>query len=370
VAESTLPLGQVDVTDSQGRTLSGVDVSSESLQEAADQHEDSQPDHDEPEGGDKSAEPSVSGADAGERGADPQPAVSRNADGTFQKQTRGQKRFDEMRRKIGDAERLANEERTRRESLERELHELRTRPTTPVAPSRPAEAPAPATVARTNAAADATEDKLAAAGRTPTRPRPDENDIGTKYQGYIDLVADTARWVTEQELPTMLEPMLEQMWAKKEQERQQMTRGRELATSWETATKRGRESYADFDRVIAPLVDFQLEGPLLDTLAAHPQAEHVAYRLMSDPTLRDAFVGRESNPYQRAMILGSLLSVGSSPAAPASGSAPVSSTAPPPYQPVGSRAKTTSPSAEDFVGGTGDVSDQYEKFRQFSSRRR
>lgn len=191
-------------------------------------------------------------------------------------------------------------------------------------------------------------------------PKPKTDEIGTKYPDYEAYLDARDEWNAEYGPAAQ---RAQKIWQEQDQKRQEYAINQQLAQNWMPAQERGRQKYPDFDIVIAPLLSTKLEGPIYGTLAAHPQAEELTYRIMSDPALRSAFVGPEASPLHQAMILGNLSASLQGAAAPASAPLRQSSTAPPPYQPVGSRAKTTSPTLEELAAA-GD----YEGYRALKRR--
>ncbi len=352
-----LGLQQVEVEDDSGRTLTGVGVAEESLQEVIDARE---ADVSDAAASDGSEAPPSPRAPA-DSPTEPRRTDARDPQtGQFTKPTRGQKRFDQLTREAREAQRERDAEKERYAALEREFNELKTRQ---AAPSTPPAAPPTQAVK----AADQVAATQARAGIQPTRPRPIEDDIGTKYAQYTDFVEDTAQWVMEQGAnnpQSAIRAAIRNELQGWQQEQTITARKRELATNWDGAQTRGRQKYQDFDQRVSPLLSVELEGPILDTLAAHPQAEEIVYRLMSDPALVQAFAGPQADPIQRAMILGQLVAMTPAAAAPASATRVASSTAPPPYQPVRASAKTTVPSPEEIAGaGGGDLSNSYDSYR-------
>jgi hypothetical protein len=267
-----------------GRTLTGVGVSAESLAETMDRHT---PDIEAP------AETSAPASQQSE------PAV---------KQTRGQRRFDELTREREEARREAAD-------AKRERDELRARLSAPVErppaepPSRQAEAPQSAV----------------------SRAKPTEDEIGVKYQSYGDFVEDLADWKTEQRLAALdLDTRFRQSI---EADRASRSHADLVQTVW----SRGREAYQDFDAVInAPHMTANNWPPEKVTAIAKLQApEQIQYVLGKDPALAERL--RVADPVTFGMELAQLLA----PQGVARQASTPAAVVPAPYSPVGSGSRTS-----------------------------
>ena len=189
---------QVTQSDGDGRTLSGIGTTPEKLAEVMERHA-----------------PVEEPAPTGTPGEAP----------PVQKQSRGKERFSELTRKRKEAEERAA-------GLERQLNELRgtTAPTTPAAlPS--ASTPPPGSPPA----------QFVQPAPSQGRPQPSEDDIGTKYKTYADFVLDSARWVAEQEAPSLDARIRQSIEADRAT--------RDFLTHAESTWAKGRKVYADFDTV-------------------------------------------------------------------------------------------------------------------------
>jgi len=266
-----------------GRTLTGVGVSAESLAETMDRHT---PDIETP------AEPSTPASQQ------PEPV----------KQTRGQRRFDELTREREEARREAAD-------AKRERDELRARLSAPVErppaepPSRQAEAPQSAV----------------------SRSKPTEDEIGVKYQSYGDFVEDLADWKTEQRLAALdLDTRFRQSI---EADRASRSHADLVQTVW----SRGREAYQDFDAVInAPHMTANNWPPeKVKAIAALQAPEQIQYVLGKDPQLAERL--RQADPVTFGMELAQLLA----PQGVARPASTPTAVVPAPYSPVGSGSRTS-----------------------------
>ena len=267
-----------------GRILTGVGVSQDNLAETMDRHT---PDIE---------APAETPAPASQQ---PEPV----------KQTRGQRRFDELTREREEARQEAADAKRERDELRARLSAPAERAPEPEPPSRPVAASQPAA----------------------TRTKPTEDEIGVKYQSYGDFVEDLADWKTEQRLAALdLDTRFRQSI---EADRASRSHADLVQTVW----SRGREAYQDFDAVInAPHMTANNWPPEKVTAIAKLQApEQIQYVLGKDPQLAERL--RVADPVTFGMELAQLL-------APQGAARPASTPAvvvPAPYSPVGSGSRTS-----------------------------
>ncbi len=288
--------------EQNGRVLSGVGVTIDSLAETMDRHAPEEPAADAP--------PAVSNA--------PQPPAAPV------KQAKGRERFSELAKQ-------RDTERQRAETAERERDELRARLSAPPAavhPPEPVRMPPQAPAA-----------PLLQPGASQTRPQPTEDEIGTKYKSYADFVVDSARWVSEQSTPDIDARVRASIEADRV--------NRSFSEQVERTRTKGRQSYADFDAMLqnGPGTMVSLGSPdKLQAIVLHPNSEHLQYAIMKDAGLAQYLAGL--GPIEFGWALSQIAP--SSPAAqPASTGVSGAVTPPPPYQPVGTGSKTTvTPSAD------------------------
>jgi hypothetical protein len=258
-----------------------------------------------------------------EPAADPTP-VSRNPDGTFTKPTRGQRRFAEMKKREADAVAAATRSADEKVSAaERRAQELETRLAALEARRQersPEPEPAPAT--------------------PQGRQKPREDEIGDKYATYADFVEDLADWKAE----ALVEARIN---ARFEQQAVYQTEAQKL----QTFQQRARSAYPDFDEVLAN-APTDIVYPDLRVLVDAPNAEHLVYTLAKDPDLARR-IATERDPIRLGYLMASVRPP-ESVARPASTPTVVASSAPAPYQPVGTGSKTTTPSLGDLAASGDD----------------
>jgi len=295
--------------EQDGRVLSGVGATTERLAEVMDRHAPDAP---------ESSESAPLGTPASPTDEAPAPETSAPVE------SRGRKRFADLTRERDEA-------KAAREAAERERDELKARleqpaqtpaapQTPPPAPSQPAQFTFPdyeTFVANGNATASYDDWRRA------------------------ELYA-FSEWKDQQ---TNLDARIRQAL---ESDRET----RSFAEMVENTRKKGRETYKDFDTVLAsgpgaliPLGPTPAEAiQRAQFVIRHPQSEHLQYAILRDGALARRL--QQMNAYDFGMTIAGLAPNGSgvSLASPAvTGSAPP----PAPYQPVGGGGKTTaSPSAE------------------------
>lgn len=332
-------LDLTEVEDSKGRILTGAGVSEESLEEVIDAHEER---HAPP---DAVREPVVS-----DPAGKPDPAAASTpardeSTGQFTKEPKGQKRYALLYKEREDARREIEDWKGKYAKLEADL---KARPTP--SPS-PAAQPAPAAAILPTTAPPGSEGAAA-----PARPMPDE--VGTKYQTWKDYEDALWQWradAQQRDIAALIQNVLG------EREATSAFKGH-VNEVW----AKGRAKYPDFEQKLSdPAFDaIVFPGPTLQAIAEAPASEDIQYRLASDHAAAKALAA-ETNPYRVGMILAAL-SGGPPAASPASGPAPVLSTPPAPYQPVGGRAKSATPSLEERA----ESGDDYDSSGYREARRR
>ena len=326
-----------------GRILSGVGVSEESLQETVDARTPKAPDS--PGDGRPartdvgpaaSVQPDVQ-ADAPPVAAVPDAPVEEpdtyhrdEKTGQFKKIS-AKKRLDQLTWERENARREAQTERERVAELQRRLDALEQ--------SRTSAEPA--------RAATSSEPPRSAA----TRPKPSVNLVGTTYPTYEDYVEDLADWKAEQRAVELQHHFDALIRTRIEADQETRT----FATKVDDLHSQAREAYPDFDAVIATS-QVQFPAPILQAIIDHPSSIHVQYQLAKDQTLASR-IAAMTNPFQVGYELAKL--------GPPSSNAPSASlprgtttAAPPPMQPVGSGSKTTVPPLEDLAANGGDDYDK------------
>lgn len=291
-----------------GRILTGVGVSPDALAETMERH----------------AEP-----DASEPAAPSTPAQPRDDAGKFAKPSRGQRRFDELTREREEARREAAEVKARYEASQRELEQLRSLRQ----PREPEPEPA----------------KAAATPATPPagRPKPTEDEIGSKYQSYGEFVEDLADWKAEQRLAAL------DFDARIRQSIEADRASRTLQERIVGQLTKARETYQDFDAVLAhgPGASVTL-GPTVEVgeqrvqaVSLLPNGPQLIYAIAKDGALAQRLAAMTDLEFGMAL---SSLAPQQAVATPASTPAVVSPIVPPPFQPVGAGSKTTAIPSSDL----------------------
>jgi hypothetical protein len=253
------------------------------------------------------------------------------------RQPRGQKRFDQL-----TAEREAANRRA--EAAEQRTRELEARLAQP-----PAAQPSAEPAARPPAV------------QQPTRPKPLESDIGTKYKTLSEYFEDLGSWQYEQREAALFQTFDARLQAGIEADRASRTRT-DHAQSVFTA---GRAAFSDFDATLATVNDIILSPSHQDAILKMPNAERIMYALAKDREALQA-VAKESDPVMLGVRLATL-NVSDIPrteaVAPRPASTPVAvrqSTAPAPPQPVGGGSRTAQASSAEIANSGGS----YEQFKQ------
>lgn len=297
--------------EQDGRVLSGVGVTEESLHEVMDRHA--------PEEKPVQSEQQRTAPVAE---ASPQPAAE-------EKPSRGRQRFSDLTRDRDAANQKAEAAETARQAAERERDELKAR----LAQPQPQTQPISSNQSQTQPNAT-NQPQVPPPQPTYTRPKPSVDEIGTKYETYEDFIFDGQQWVNEQFAATQLDQRI----------RQSLDADRASRTFTETVEKtraKGREVYADFDQVLktGPGVQVMMSMDRIRAIIEHPQSEHVQYAIMRDGALAQRLA--QADPIAFGMELAKL-----APSQPAH--QPASQPRPPaPFVPVGASSKTTvTPSSE------------------------
>lgn len=302
--------------EQDGRVLSGVGVTAESLQETMDARsiDESAP------------EPAGSSATA-------------QAPLEPQKPTRGQARFSELTQKAKDAEAKADAAEKRAADAEARLSQQQ-----PAREERP----------RGTAAVPAAE--AAASRPAPSRPEPTEDEVGVglKYETYGAFVKDHHQWGWEQQQETIRDQIQQGIVGYQQQQA--------FSTHVDATRGKGRAAYKDFDAVMngagaAATNDMPVNAQQF--IWQQPNAEHLVYAILRDPVLAQRLTWLSTtNPAAFGLELARLAPAAPA-ATPASTGNPGSVTPPAPMQPVGSGSSTTKLSSADA-----------ENFTEYQARRR
>ncbi len=305
--------------EQDGRILTGVGVTVDSLESTMERH--APPEADDPT-------PPELAPSAQEADPTPNPsqtaAGDRNPDGTFKKLTRGQKRFEQL---TGERE----AEKRRADAAERERDELRqqltkTAPSAPQAVETPARESLPAATAPHSAEPDFERDY--------------ESKVGETYATYGAAVQAFNRdsfAFHQTELDARIRTSIEA-------DRASRTRQEHVAT----IVARGRAAFPDFDAVLnAPHMQVgNWSYDKIEAIAALEAPEHIQYALGKDPALAERL--RTADPVRFGMELARLMP-SAAVASPASTGRTMVPTPPAPYQPVAGGGSTTVPSSAELA---------------------
>jgi len=183
----------------------------------------------------------------------------------------------------------------------------------------------------------------------PTRPKPTEEEVGTKYQSYADFVEDLADWKVEQrEAKTNLKQVIDATVAER------IEADRASRSFMDTATamvERGRKVFADFDAVKQNGPGSQVNlGPEKNAAILRlPNSERVIYEACKSAEVANELLAI-TDPIEFGMRLARFSTEEpAAKAAPASPKVPMTNAAPP-VQPVGTSSRTTQPSLEELAG--------------------
>jgi|SRR6185295_3185832 len=324
-------LTQASATDDKGRTLSGVGVSVDDLQDTIDARQPA-PEHKTPLIA-PAASASVSSPTATAPTSTEPPQLAK-----------GRARYQELTHERDEAKARADAAEKKAAELEARLQPPPARVEGPLGTATPA--PVAGESAMRPAAPSSPSQPAQAA---PTRPKPSIDDIGGKYTDWDTYQEDFGRWVWEQQQQT-----IQQQIAQGIQQHQQQ---QQFVQHVESVRAKGRAAYPDFDQMLqsGPGTFVAMHPAAIQAILNHPQSEHVQYQIMKDGALAQRLAQLAGqNPYAFALELVKL-----APQAQA-GSAVPSQVAPPaPMQPVGSGSRTSTPGSADA-----------ENFEQYQARRR
>lgn len=191
----------------------------------------------------------------------------------------------------------------------------------------------------------------------PTRPKPTEAGIGTKYAEYADFVEDLADWKAEQREAKLIADLEARSTQRIEADRASRTLADHVK---DVIFPAGRAHYTDFDATIAASsksVPYAVQAAVFKL--AHP--EHLIYALAKDETKIDGLAALMADPIALGIAVAQLMPR-ESVASPAS-TAPVvrSTNVPAPIQPVGAGTRTTKPTLQELAA-SGDY-DAYKAAR-------
>lgn len=318
------PHAQVSHTQ-DGRTLTGVGETVESLQETMDE---------------RAPVEEVSADARPSTGSAPAPAAP-VAEGQ-PRPTRGQARFSELTKERDEAKARADAAERRAAEIEARLSQA------PAAP--PSSSPA--------AQIQPSVPNGGVSGQPqssqPTRPEPTEDEIGPglKYETYGAFVKDQNKWGWEQQQASIDQRVRQGI----EVHQNQLA----FQTHVEKTREKGRAIYKDFDAMLksGPGTYVNMPSSAVMEIYGLPNSEHVQYAIMKDGALAHRLAAlAATNPYAFGLELAKIAPV--APAAPpASTGTSGSATPPPPMQPVGAGSTTTRPSSADA-----------ETFQEYQSRR-
>ena len=285
--------------DSKGRVLSGMGADVEKLAETMERHAPAE----------KPAAPAEAKPDA--------PAG--------EPVSRGRQRFSDLSHERDTARAEAAAAKAEREQIARERDELKARLEKPAAPAEKPAAEKPAAPA------------------APTRPEPEVEEIGTKYQSWNEYARDHTKWVMEQERVASAGSIQEQVRSLLDQERAHAR----FVSVVEASRERGRKAYPDFDKL--------MEGPAAQTLlgrtedegakrvlfiANHPQSEHIQVAILRSPELAQRI--QQADDYTFGTIVAGLVP-SEKPASPAWTPPPA------PHPTVGASSPTTTVSSSELA---------------------
>lgn len=305
--------------EQDGRVLSGVGVTKESLAETMDA---------------RSVDDVTDSGAAPASGAPPVPA-----DMTGQpKPTRGQARFSELTQKAKDAEAKAEAAEKRAADAEARLSQQPQ-----ASQPQPQSAPQPQPERQSEAP-------------KPSRPEPTEDEVGVglKYETYGAFVKDHHQWSWEQQQATIRDQIQQGIVGYQQQQA--------FSTHVDATRAKGRAAYKDFDAVMngagaAATNDMPMNAQQF--IWQQPNAEHLVYAILRDPVLAQRLTWLSTtNPAAFGLELARLAPAAPA-ATPASTGNPGSVTPPAPMQPVGSGSSTTKLSSADA-----------ENFTEYQARRR
>ena len=253
------------------------------------------------------------------------------------KPTRGRQRFADLTRERDEAKGETAKERTARETLEREVADLRARVASPARAAGSAKPAAPA------------DEKPAERFKFPAY---DDAYIaahaGASYDDWeIDRLDAYAEWRDQR---VNIDQRIAQTVAARDAQR-------DFDATMDRARAKGREAYSDFDAVFAAYgkdpVNLHKDDDKADArvrfIVAHPQSEHIQYAIMKDPAFARKLAGLDDIAF--GIEIAAL-------AKPAAGvpAKPAWTPPPAPHTPVnGSTATVSAPSGELAKKGNFDA---------------
>lgn len=290
------PHAEVSV-EVDGRVLTGVGVSEDTLHAAIDATSSEQP--------------------------DPTPDPGTTPEAASERLSRGQRRFQKLNAEIEASRAEVARERAERERLAAEIEALKTRSVPAAEPVRQETRPA-------------TPPPASLPAQGSPRPRPSADDIGTTYADWNAYVQADNQWV-EDRLAQATADVDARIQAALEQDRAQQS----FRSRIQTVVEQGKALYPDFDTVVNSL-PVVFPGPHVEAILSDADSPRLQYLLAKHPD-EAASIARMTNPIEVGKAFARLLSTAPPVVSPASTGVVRPSTAPPPVQPVGSGARTTSP---------------------------
>lgn len=328
----------VTVESDDGRIFSGVGVTPESLAETMEAREtpSERPVESPSKPADAAGTPSVEDTAAAS-------TLDRNDDGTFKK-SRGAKRFAAL---TADRER----EVAARTAAEQKAAALEARLAALEQGKQPETKPAQT------------------ASETFDEPEPTIDQFASSPDPLAAWVKATARWERRQEAWELrqkgedLDGRLNQRFTEVQQRQAMVERVNEVGRD-------GSSKYPDWvATVTAPAIaEILYPDATYHAIVTAPNAADLVYTLAKDPTLARK-VAQEADPFRLGVLLGSIRSSQAAVARPASTAPAVASSAPPPYQPVGSGSKTTSPALSDLAASGDDYDSSGYRERRAAERK-
>jgi hypothetical protein len=257
-------------------------------------------------------------------------------------QTRGRQRFSDLTKERDAARAETTAERTKRETLEREVTDLRARVQQASTPQQAAQAQTQLTQAEHRQTAQPVNGQRF---QFPSYDDAVQQYPQLTYDEWSDAKLDAhANW-REQQLAGTIEQRIQ---AGIQADRQQRTQ----AETHQAITAKGRAVYKDYDAAISagpgaaiPLAMDQQEAVArCQAILRHPRSEHLQYAIASNADLARRM--QQATPYEFGALLAEI--------APEQVSRPAAlSSAPAPFQPVGTGSATAIPSASDVVSRGG-----------------
>ncbi len=190
-------------------------------------------------------------------------------------------------------------------------------------------------------------------GAAPTRTKPTEDEVGTKYTSYADFVEDLADWRYEQR---QAKDDISKVIDARVAERIEADRAsRSFTDSATSMVDRGRKMFTDFDAVRKDGAGSQVNlGPEKTAIILRlPNAERVIYEACKSAEVAGELLSI-TDPVEFGMRLARFSTeTPAAQAAPAKVTVPMTNAAPP-MQPVGTSSRTSSPSLEELASAAID----------------